>query len=31
MIKDMWPNVRGRVNECLRKCGIILKEVWTND
>ena len=32
MIKDMWTNDEEQVVvHCLRKCGQMIKEVWTND
>ena len=31
MIKDVWSNAGGRLDLCFRKCGLMIKEVWTND
>ena len=30
MIKDKWTNLLGRVDKCLRKCGLMIKNMWTN-
>ena len=31
MSKNMWTKVLGRVDDWLRKCGLMLKEVWTKE
>ena len=31
MIKDVWPNDQGHVEQCFRTGGLMIMEVWTND
>ena len=30
MLTEVWTNVSGSMDQCLGKCGLMIKEVWTN-
>ena len=30
MLKEVWTNDYGRVDQCIRTCGLMLEEVWIN-
>ena len=31
MLEEVWSKDLGSVEYCIRKCGLMIKEVWTND